>query len=158
METFCPGAAHPLNRDDERGDGFSDYKKMEGKRNGSGFSVSGVDSGTFYITSLMRTATEGDEDIGISLTLVERRRLSEKRSTGKEGVTGERNKAGNSIKKIHGEEGGLPLENCKKILWERKLVEEDLCRKQKQDQRSGPDLSGTGACDSRGEKKRGVSG
>ena len=100
VETFLPGSSSPFKQGTMSAEtAFQTIKKWKENGTAVGFSVSGVDSGTFYITSLMRTATEGDEDIGISLTLVERRRLSEKRSTGKEGVTGERNKAGNSIKK-----------------------------------------------------------
>lgn len=125
VETFLPGSSSPFKQGTMSAEtAFQTIKKWKENGTAVGFSVSGVDSGTFYITSLMRTATEGDEDIGISLTLVERRRLSEKRSTGKEGVTGERNKAVNSIKKYTVKKGDCLWRIAKKFygngsLWRR---------------------------------------
>ncbi len=60
VETFLPGSSSPFKQGTMSAETtFQTIKKWKENGTAVGFSVSGVDSGTFYITSLMRTATEG---------------------------------------------------------------------------------------------------
>ena len=88
VETYLLGDASPMKTGKlSQQKCFLMMKRWKEKKYGVKLCVSGVDTGTFYITSMKKTVREGDLDWVVSIELVEKRELSEKRNSTRKGVS-----------------------------------------------------------------------